>query len=213
MQPINGLYAVTPELADTAQLVAQVETVLGAGARLLQYRNKAAGAAKRREQAGALAQLCKRYEATFIVNDDVALASVVNADGVHLGHDDAPLKAARAQLGPRKIIGVSCYDELARARQAAEHAADYIAFGSFFASQVKPLAPRAPLALLGKARALGLPMVAIGGITLDNAHELVNAGAHAVAVISALFSAPHPALATRAFCQLFDEAQTHDLPH
>jgi len=203
MPPIKGLYAVTPDLADTALLVAKVETVLAAGARLLQYRNKQADERTRREQAAALRDACRRHGTTLIINDDVALAAALDADGVHVGVDDAALLDARAQLGADKIIGVSCYADLARARTAAAQGADYIAFGSFYASTVKPGAVRAPLSLLQAARTLGVPVVAIGGITLANAGALIAAGADAVAVISALFAAPDADSATRRFGQLF----------
>ena len=203
MPPIKGLYAVTPDVADTALLLAKVEPVLAAGARLLQYRNKSADAARRGEQARALRAVCRRHAATLIINDDVTLARAIDADGVHVGADDPALAIAREQLGSQKIIGVSCYDDLQRARAAATQGADYVAFGSFFASAVKPGAVRAPLSVLPAARALGVPVVAIGGITLDNAGGLIAAGADAVAVISALFAAPDPAGATRDFCRLF----------
>jgi len=204
MLPIKGLYAVTPDVADTALLLAKVEPVLAAGARLLQYRNKSADAARRGEQARALRAVCRRHAATLIINDDVTLARAIDADGVHVGADDPALAIAREQLGSQKIIGVSCYDDLQRARAAATQGADYVAFGSFFASAVKPGAVRAPLSVLPAARALGVPVVAIGGITLDNAGGLIAAGADAVAVISALFAAPDPAGATRNFCRLFE---------
>jgi thiamine-phosphate pyrophosphorylase len=203
MKPIKGLYAVTPDLADTALLVAKVEIVLAGGARLLQYRNKSVDDVARREQAGALRDLCRRNGATLIINDDVELAYALDADGVHVGAEDAAVSVARARLGSGKIVGASCYDNLPRARIAAAQGADYVAFGSFFASSVKPGAVRAPLSLLPAARALGLPVVAIGGITLDNASELIAAGADAVAVISALFAAPDSAAAARKFSQLF----------
>ncbi|HYK13287.1 MAG TPA: thiamine phosphate synthase [Burkholderiales bacterium] len=203
MLPIKGLYAVTPDVANTALLLAKVETVLAAGARLLQYRNKSVDAVKRGEQARALRAVCRRHAATLIINDDVTLARAIDADGVHVGADDPALAIAREQLGSQKIIGVSCYDDLQRARAAATQGADYVAFGSFFASAIKPGAVRAPLSVLPAARALGVPVVAIGGITLDNVGTLIAAGADAVAVISALFAAPDPAGATRDFCRLF----------
>ncbi|MDB5812707.1 MAG: thiamine-phosphate diphosphorylase [Betaproteobacteria bacterium] len=203
MQPIKGLYAVTPDTADTAGLVARVEIMLAAGAGLLQYRNKTADDATRGKQALALAQLCRRHGTTFIINDQVELAAAVDADGVHVGADDMALTTARARLGRDKIIGVSCYADLARARDAAAGGADYLAFGSFFASSVKPQAVRAPVSLLAAARELGLPVVAIGGITLANAGELIRAGADAVAVISALFSAPDIRATTQAFGRMF----------
>lgn len=208
MNPIKGLYAVTPDLADTALLVAQVETVLGAGARWLQYRNKTVDDITRRTQALALRDVCRRHDATFVINDDVALACELDADGVHVGADDMGVEAARVQLGRGKTIGASCYADLAHARSAAAQGADYIAFGSFFTSTVKPSAVRAPLTLLPAARTLGLPVVAIGGITLDNARELVTAGADAVAVISAIFAAQDPAAAARQFCRIFQTKST-----
>ncbi len=202
-QPIKGLYAVTPDLADTTALVAKVEAVLNAGVRWLQYRNKTAAASTARAQATALSVLCRRYGANLIINDDIALALAVDAQGVHIGADDAALAMAREQLGRHKIIGVSCYDDLQRAQSAAGQGADYIAFGSFYASSIKPGAVRAPLSILSAARGLGVPVVAIGGVTLANASELIAAGADAVAVISALFSVSDGA-AARGFCRLFE---------
>ena len=200
----TGLYAVTPDLADTALLLARTQAALAGGARLLQYRNKIADENLRRAQAAALRQLCRRHGATLIINDHIELAHEVYADGVHVGAEDAAVADARARLGRSKIIGVSCYNDLQRAHSAAAQGADYVAFGSFFASPVKPGAGRAPLSILRAARQqVALPVVAIGGITLDNAGELVHAGADAVAVISALFAAPDVEIAARKFCQLF----------
>ena len=210
MRTISGLYAVTLDLADTALLLAKTQDALAGGARLVQYRNKAADENLRRDQAAALRELCRRYSTTLIINDHVELAREIDADGVHIGADDAAVAAARARLGSGKIIGASCYNDLQRARSAAAQGADYVAFGSFFASSVKPGAVRAPLSILQAARQqLGLPMVAIGGITLDNAGELINAGADAIAVISALFAAPDVERAAREFCNLF-RVKTHD---
>jgi thiamine-phosphate pyrophosphorylase len=203
MNPIKGLYAVTPDLADTALLTSRVDMALAAGARWLQYRNKTADAATRREQAAALLGLCRRHGATLIVNDDIDLTCALDADGVHVGAADAAISDARARLGRGKIIGASCYDDLQRANAAAAQGADYVAFGSFFASSVKPAAVRAPLSLLAAARSVGLPVVAIGGITLDNAMLLIDAGADALAVISAVFNVSDVAVATRKFCHLF----------
>lgn len=203
MNPVRGLYAVTPDIADTASLLGKVKLVLAGGARLLQYRNKTLDDCARREQAQALRDLCRRHGATLIINDDVALACALDADGVHVGAEDAGICDARSRLGRGKIIGASCYADLERARTAVKQGADYVAFGSFFASSVKPAAVRAPLSLLPAARALGLPVAAIGGITLENANLLIAAGADAVAVISALFTAPDIAVTAQRFCQLF----------
>ena len=184
---LAGLYAVTPDIADTAILVARVEAALAGGASAIQYRNKTADAALRRVQAEALARVHAVRGGLYIVNDDAALAAAVGADGVHLGEDDGSLAAAREILGPESIIGISCYDQFELAEAAVATGADYVAFGSFFPSSVKPDARRAGLALLERATSLGVPVVAIGGITADNAGELMRAGAHAVAVISAVF--------------------------
>ena len=203
MNPIKGLYPVTPDLADTALLVGKVQRVLAGGAQVLQYRNKTADDATRRAQAAALLEVCRRHGALLIINDDVELARELGADGVHVGADDAAVAAARTRLGAGRIVGASCYNDLARAQSAATAGADYIAFGSFFASRVKPGAVRAQLSLLSAARGLGLPVVAIGGITLENAGALIAAGADAVAVISALFAAPVAGIAAREFGRLF----------
>ena len=201
---LTGLYAVTPDLADTELLLARTHAALVGGARLLQYRNKIADEHLRRAQAAALRQLCRRHGATLIINDHVELALEIDADGVHVGADDAAVADARARLGRSKIIGASCYHDLQRALSAAAQGADYVAFGSFYVSSVKPGAMRAPLSILQAARQqVALPVVAIGGITLDNAGELMRAGADAVAVISALFAAPDIEIAARNFCQLF----------
>lgn len=202
--PVSGLYAVTPDLEDTALLVAKAAAAIAGGAALLQYRHKTASPALRGEQARALAALCRRRGCRFIVNDDVELALAVDADGAHVGRDDPDPRAARERLGPGRLLGVSCYDEIARARAALAAGADYIAVGSMFPSGVKPGAVRAPLALIGEARAAtGLPVVAIGGITPDNAPQVIAAGAAALAVISSLFDAPDIAAAARAFTALF----------
>lgn len=204
MAAIKGLYAVTPDIADTALLLRKVEAALAGGARQLQYRNKAADAALRLAQAGALRDLCRRYAATLVINDHVELAAATAAGGVHVGREDSAVAKARAELGPDKIIGVSCYDDFTRAATAVAEGADYVAFGSFFASLTKPGATRVPLALLGQARRrFGVPLVAIGGINLENAGAVIAAGADAVAVISALFDADDIAAAAREFCNLF----------
>lgn len=188
---VRGLYALTPDGLSTPELVRKVEAALGAGIDLLQYRCKSRDASVRREQAEALARLCRNYGTTFIVNDDVELARAVAADGVHLGRDDAPPAQARALLGEAALVGASCYDRLELALEAVAGGADHVAFGSMFASTTKPDAVRAPLDLLERARsALHVPVVAIGGIDCDNAASVAAAGADAVAVASAVFAPP-----------------------
>jgi thiamine-phosphate pyrophosphorylase len=201
---VSGLYAVTPEVADSIVLVGMVEAALHGGARVIQYRSKSTGDLLRREQAAAIAKVCRARNAIFIVNDSVTLAREVDADGVHLGRSDGDVAAARAVLGPAKLIGVSCYDELPRARAAQSSGADYVAFGSFFSSATKPLAVRADMELLRRAALeISLPVVAIGGINEDNACSLIAAGAAAIAVLSALFDAPDIEARARSFARLF----------
>jgi thiamine-phosphate pyrophosphorylase len=188
--PIEGVYAITPDLEDTRLLHDQVRSILLAGVRIVQYRSKTADAERRAEQAQMLTALCHRFAACLIVNDDVELADHCGADGVHLGRDDPAVTEARRILGARRLIGVSCYAEVARAKRAASDGADYVAFGSFFLSSTKPAADNAPLAVLADARrTMHLPVVAIGGITADNAALAIGAGADAVAVVNGLFGA------------------------
>jgi thiamine-phosphate pyrophosphorylase len=184
---MRGLYAITPDLADTGALLARVEQALKAGVALLQYRNKALSRDQRLLQARELALLARGYGVPLIVNDELEIALAVSASGVHLGKDDGDLAAARARL-PGKILGASCYADLEKARAAVRAGADYVAFGSVFPSPTKPGAVRAPLSLFGAS--LGVPLCAIGGITLENAPALVAAGASLLAVISDLFDAP-----------------------
>ena len=189
MNTLRGLYAITDGRAEPA-LLAAVEAAIRGGARLVQYREKSADAARRPAEARALLELCRDHGVPLLINDDVELAAAVGADGVHLGKDDGELSAARVRLGPRAILGVSCYDSLERAVRAAHDGADYVAFGSFFPSASKPGATRAPLSLLAEARArISVPICAIGGITPANGRELVQAGADMLAVIQGLFGA------------------------
>lgn len=205
---ISGLYAVTPDVADTPRLIATAQAALAGGARLLQYRNKSAAPALRLAQARALLALCRKFRVPLIVNDHPDLALAADADGVHLGADDGSLAAARTQLGPARLLGASCYDRLELALEAERIGADYVAFGSFYPSRVKPGAVRAPLALLREARRhLSIPVVAIGGITHENAPQLIAAGAHCVAVVSALFDADDVRLAARRFSALFPQPE------
>jgi thiamine-phosphate pyrophosphorylase len=195
---LAGLYAVTPDVADTTRLVLLVEAAIAGGANAIQYRNKSASRELRREQAERLVRVCQGHGVVLIVNDDADLAREVDAAGVHLGEDDGNLVVARAMVGPSKLIGVSCYNNLARAQHYVAQGADYVAFGSFFPSQVKPDARRAEISLLRQARPLGVPVVAIGGVTAGNARALVSAGADAVAVISDVFAHDDLGLVTRA---------------
>lgn len=190
---LTGLCAVTPDDPLLPRLSALVQAALDGGVPLVQYRNKTAPRPLRRAQAAEMLRICRAAGARLIINDDVALAVEIGADGAHVGRGDAPggsLAAARAALGPGRILGVSCYDELALAEEAARAGADYVAFGSVFPSRTKPEAVHAPLELLGEARRrLDLPVAAIGGITLENAPQVIAAGADMLAVVSDVFDA------------------------
>ena len=189
---LAGLYAVTPDEDDTRVLVAKCAAAIDGGARAIQYRHKTASAALREAQAQAIVALCRERGALSIVNDDAALAVRVGADGVHVGEEDGGVAAARAIVGPSLIVGASCYDALPRAVDAVAEGADYVAFGRFFASGTKPNARRADLDLVPRAGALGVPVVAIGGIDAGNVRVLVDAGIDAVAVIGAVFAHDDP---------------------
>ena len=195
---IRGLYAITPDTADTETLVRKVRLALAGGARIVQYRSKSQDAPLRRQQSLELLALCREARVPLIVNDDVALALDIGADGVHLGRDDGDLRAARAALGPGRLLGASCYDRIELAAQALADGADHVAFGSVFGSPTKPGAVRAPLTLFAEAKArFGVPAVAIGGITADNVQSVIDAGADAAAVITAVFDAPDVEAAAR----------------
>lgn len=205
----RGLYALTPDLDDTRLLVARADDALAGGASAIQYRNKTAAPSLALEQALALRARCTAHAAIFIVNDDVELAQTVGADGVHIGRDDAALALARSRLGAAAIIGATCYDSIERAEAAVAAGANYIAFGSFFSSAVKPDAVRANVSVLTEAKARWrVPIVAIGGITAANAAPLIAAGADSLAVISAVFEAPDVQRAARAIAGLFSTRTT-----
>ncbi len=206
---IRGLYAITPEESDTRALIDKVRLAIAGGARLVQYRCKLAEHAQRCTQAAALLTLCRRAGVSLIVNDDVDCACEVDADGVHIGRDDGDVGAVRSRLGARMLLGVSCYDRLELALAAERAGADYVAFGSVFASPTKPAAVRAPLELFSRAREqLKIPIVAIGGITPQNAFSVIAAGADALAVISAVFDAADITAAAAAFSKHFSSSQS-----
>jgi thiamine-phosphate pyrophosphorylase len=208
----RGLYAITPgDIADGDELLEMIRQGLAGGARTVQYRDKGSDLSRRREQAQAIGALCREYDAAFVVNDDLGLALDVRADGVHLGGADLPCGEARRQAGPGFLIGVSCYDSLTSARGAIAQGASYVAFGSAYPSPTKPAAVEASLALYRRAAGeLDVPVVAIGGITPENAPALISAGCHAVAVISSLFGAADIRGQARAFSALFEPAAAAD---
>jgi thiamine-phosphate pyrophosphorylase len=204
---LHGLYAITdPALATENNLQTQVKEALEGGARIIQYRDKSSDGSRRRTEAEQLQALCKSHGALFIINDDLALAASIQADGLHLGRDDADLNKARRVLGPKAIIGISCYNELQRARQAQTEGVDYVAFGRFFPSNTKPQAIQAEIELLQQAKQeLEIPIVAIGGITPENGAPLVQAGADMLAVIQGVFAQSNIRRACQEFAKLFED--------
>ena len=202
--PERGLYLITPDDADTARLLARLRVALAGGPALVQYRNKTADAGLRREQAAEVLALCRRAGVPLLVNDDWRLAAELGADGAHLGEHDGGLAEARQALGPGRWLGASCYDDLARASRADAAGADYLAFGAFFPSDTKPGARRATPSLLRDSAGFGRRRVAIGGITPENARDLIAAGADFVAVVAGVFAATDPAAAVCAYRACFD---------
>lgn len=201
----RGLYAITDDhlLADC--LLPAVQAALAGGCRWVQYRNKHSNAQQQKAEAQQLLTLCHAHHAFLLINDDVALAKAIAADGVHLGQDDIPLTEARRVLGKQAIIGITCHNSLALAHTAQQDGANYVAFGRFFSSSTKQAAPPADLSILHTAKQqLSIPVVAIGGITLDNAPTVLRAGADMLAVVGDLFSAPDITAHAQAYSALFD---------
>lgn len=204
---MRGLYLVTPEWDDTDKLLATTDAALAAGAVLVQYRHKQASSELRQEQAAALLALCRRHGRQLVINDHLALCQAIDADGVHLGHTDLDIAQARAALGQGKIVGASCYGELALARSAQAAGASYVAFGGFYPSPVKKYTFVTSPELLDQARAeFTLPLVVIGGMTPANAAPLVARGVDMVAAITSVYGARDPGAAVRAFGALFAPA-------
>lgn len=187
--PIRGLYLLTPDTDDDEWLAAAVAAAITGGASAVQYRNKTTDAGTRLRQTRMLVRICHERGVPLIVNDSIDMAIAAGAAGVHLGRDDDDPFEARRRLGPNAIVGVSCYDEFERAERYAR-VADNLAFGSLFGSSTKPGAPRAPLELLGRAKARGWNVVGIGGVDAGNAGQAIAAGADALAVITAVFGKP-----------------------
>jgi thiamine-phosphate pyrophosphorylase len=201
----RGLYAVTDGVGRAPEALAAVaEQVIRGGAVVLQYREKTGDAGRRKREADALLAVCRRHRVPLVINDDAELAGEIGADGVHLGRDDLPFAAARAILGPDAVIGVSCYGEPERALEAEAAGADYVAFGRFFPSRTKPRATPAPVAMLAAVRPrLRGPVVAIGGVTPENAPALIAAGADLIAVVQGVFGDPDPRAAAERYARLF----------
>jgi len=192
---LRGLYAITPEGGDVER---KTRLALEGGIALLQYRQKK----RDLDLARAIVRLGKEFAVPVIINDDVELALKLGAEGAHIGRDDGDLVTARTRLRGM-LLGASCYNDAALARAAVKAGADYVAFGSVFSSPTKPAAVRAPLGLFAGAKALGVPLAAIGGITLENAAQVIAAGADLLAVISDLFDATDIRQRARDYGKLF----------
>ena len=187
---IKGLYAITPDSADLNTLIQKTKSAIEGGAFMVQYRSKIQDRDVKMQQCAAILRLCREYEIPCIVNDDVDMCRILEADGVHLGEKDDNIAEVRHILGEDAIIGSSCYDQLNRAKSAQKEGASYVAFGAMFPTSTKPNAPRATLELLKKAkREIQIPIVAIGGITVNNAHDVIKTGIDAIAVITSLYEA------------------------
>ncbi len=193
MHPSNLLlYAITDcdHLTGHA-LIAYTETLLQNGVTMLQFRDKNRTRSEARKDAQALSDLCKRYRIPFIVNDDVELAREVNADGVHVGQDDASCRIARLKLGPDKLIGVSAHN-IEEAEKALADGADYLGCGAVFPSPSKEADTMTKETLRAITDAVDIPVVAIGGINLSNVEQLADTGIDGISVISALYRSENP---------------------
>jgi thiamine-phosphate pyrophosphorylase len=185
---IKGLYAITPDMADSNSLLQKTQLAIEGGAFMVQYRSKIQDRDVKMQQCAAILRLCREYKIPCIVNDDVDMCRVLEADGIHLGEKDDNIAEVRNILGENAIIGSSCYDQLNRAKLAQKEGASYVAFGAMFETSTKPNAPRATLELLRKAKSqIQIPIVAIGGITMNNAHDVIETGIDAIAVINSLY--------------------------
>ncbi len=186
---LQGLYAITDEiLTPYEQIDGFINAAISGGAKIVQLRDKKLSDEELYPVANKIKKICKKHKILFVLDDRVVLAKAVGADGVHIGGDDTPVDLARKILGNKKIIGVSCYGDIERAKEVVKKGADYVAFGSFFASKTKPHSKIVPKSILGEAKKLGVPVCAIGGIEPSNAKELVDAGADMIAVVNALWS-------------------------
>lgn len=202
---MKGLYIVTPDWDDTAKLVDVTEKAIKGGTKIVQYRHKTATPELRREQAKALQAVCKRYKVPFIINDHVDLAMELDADGIHVGESDEAVAAVRSRVGPKKIVGASCYGDMDLVRKAHKAGASYIAFGGFYPSRIKkyPVTTELDIVKQMKQEIPELPSCAIGGIDHENAVPLVARGVDMICVISSVYFADDPEAAARKFAKMY----------
>lgn len=204
MKALKGLYIVTPDWDDTDQLVQATDLALQGGAVLVQYRHKTADAALRSEQAAALLQVCRKHGVPFIINDHLELCLALDADGIHVGGTDASVAQVRAAVGADKIVGASCYGTLQLARDAQAAGASYVAFGGFYPSRVKKYDFKTAPEIVAQSKTeIALPVVVIGGMTVDNCQPLIAQGADLVAAISSVYMQPDVRAAAQRFTALF----------
>ncbi len=203
---IHGLYGITHHDAlSQQQLADDVEAAFKGGMQVLQYRDKTSNANDKKQRADLLLEICKHFQKPLIVNDDPLLCKKVGAHGVHLGQSDSAIKEARSLLGETCLIGVTCHNLPLLAQQAQTQGASYIGLGRFFPSQTKSEAPLASIDCIAEVKKVcSLPLVAIGGITLDNACSLIDAQVDALAVINGLFSAENIESRAQQFSNLFN---------
>jgi len=202
--PKKGLYAITPDISDTSLLLDKVEKALIGGIALIQYRDKISNTSEKTFRAKAIHTLCLRYRVPLIINDDPELALACEAEGVHLGQTDGSIQHARRLLGESAMIGITCHHDIALAITAEQQSADYVAFGRFFNSSTKPGAPLATIdTLINAKKTIRIPIVAIGGITVDNVKPIISAGANFTAVVDAVFSSKNISSMCRSFHNLF----------
>lgn len=188
---LKGIYAITDEvLTPSKTILKQVEDALKGGAKIIQLRNKSASDNDLIDIATQLQKLCASYNATFFINDRVELAQKIGADGVHIGFSDLGVKATRKLIGPNVLIGVSCYGDLERAKQAVKDGADYVAFGAFYPSKTKPKAAVVPLEVIKIAKKeLNVPVCVIGGINESNIQEVAQHKPDMYSLVSDIFEA------------------------
>ena len=202
---IRGLYAITPDQEDNDYLISQVRQAIEGGVKLVQYRSKTLKPNQKKIQATAIKELCYALEVRLIINDDIELSKHLDAFGVHLGKDDDNIDDARKLLGPDKCIGVSCYNSLTRVKAAYDKHADYIALGAFFPTNTKPNAPRVTLEILRQVKNIGnIPLVAIGGISLENLDMLKDEQINSVALVSSLFNSDNIEVTAKQFCTILE---------
>jgi len=202
-KPLSGLYAITDPCLMGDDLIIKAEQAISGGINILQYRNKTASNTQQRDEAQVLAKLCKNNGVLFIINDNIELATEVNADGVHIGQQDSDIQSARNKLGDEKIIGVTCNNKIENAIVAQQQGANYVAFGRFFKSSTKPSAPAAQTSLLKDIKqSISIPIVAIGGITHSNIIQLLHYDIDMFAVIESVFGQNDIAESARQFIEI-----------